>query len=133
MRQVWNLDNVCSYALLFMCIYSLFLIRAMTLYANNKLCCLLLVRTSPPGNLRGALEKDKLCLQWEAPLLSVFAHLQYEVGYQTKEGEGWMVRCSLQWSFTHCIHLICVSFYQITLKFFCVNICGRILCQYSTL
>lgn len=63
---------------------------------NNKLCCLLLVKTSPPSNLRGEMEKDKLCLQWEAPLPSVFAHLQYEVGYKSKKGEAWMVRCSYQ-------------------------------------
>ncbi|XP_042370422.1 thrombopoietin receptor isoform X2 [Plectropomus leopardus] len=48
------------------------------------------IKTSPPYHLRGALQKDRLCLKWEAPLLSLSAHLQYEVGYQIKESEAWM-------------------------------------------
>ncbi|XP_029355870.1 thrombopoietin receptor isoform X2 [Echeneis naucrates] len=50
-----------------------------------------IVKTSPPANLKGTLKKDKLCLQWEAPPPFLSAHLQYEVGYQNKEGEAWMV------------------------------------------
>ncbi|KAK2835219.1 hypothetical protein Q5P01_015703 [Channa striata] len=49
------------------------------------------IKTSPPGPLRGALEKGKLCLSWEAPLPFLLAHLRYEVSYQTKEGEAWMM------------------------------------------
>lgn len=130
------LSGLCVFTVFFR--FRFFFIRAqrkcaaMTLYVKIKLCRLLLVRTTPPGNLRGALEKDKLCFQWEAPLPAVFAHLQYEVGYQATGGEAWMVGCFWQWSFTYCIYLISVSLYQIPLQFFCVNISGRILCHYST-
>uniref|UniRef100_A0A3Q3K870 Fibronectin type-III domain-containing protein n=1 Tax=Monopterus albus TaxID=43700 RepID=A0A3Q3K870_MONAL len=48
------------------------------------------VKTPAPGDLRGAVEKGRLCLKWEAPLLSLSPYLQYEVGYQTREGEAWM-------------------------------------------
>ncbi|CAK6971379.1 thrombopoietin receptor [Scomber scombrus] len=48
------------------------------------------IKTSPPGHLRGAPEKFKFCLKWEAPLLSLSAHLQYEVSYQIRGGEAWM-------------------------------------------
>lgn len=55
-------------------------------------CFLLLVKISPPGHLRGVPKKAKLCLKWQAPLLSLSAHLQYEVSYQIRGGEAWMVR-----------------------------------------
>ncbi|XP_045905315.1 thrombopoietin receptor isoform X2 [Micropterus dolomieu] len=48
------------------------------------------IKTSPPSHLRGALEKDKLCLKWDAPLQSLSAHLQYEVDYQIRGGEARM-------------------------------------------
>ncbi|XP_068563778.1 thrombopoietin receptor [Cebidichthys violaceus] len=48
------------------------------------------VKTSPPCHLKGTLEKDKLCLKWEAPHLSLSAHLQYEVSYQISQGEAWI-------------------------------------------
>ncbi|KAM7409783.1 hypothetical protein PAMA_001329 [Pampus argenteus] len=48
------------------------------------------IKTSPPAHLSGALNQDKLCLKWQAPLLSLSAHLQYEVGYQIRGGEAWM-------------------------------------------
>ncbi|XP_033476727.2 thrombopoietin receptor isoform X1 [Epinephelus lanceolatus] len=48
------------------------------------------IKTSPPCHLRGALEGERLCLKWEAPLLSLSAHLQYEVGYQIRGSEAWM-------------------------------------------
>ncbi|KAM7388149.1 hypothetical protein PAMP_024347 [Pampus punctatissimus] len=48
------------------------------------------IKTSPPAHLSGALNEDKLCLKWQAPLLSLSAHLQYEVGYQIRGGEAWM-------------------------------------------
>uniref|UniRef100_A0A3Q3K841 Fibronectin type-III domain-containing protein n=1 Tax=Monopterus albus TaxID=43700 RepID=A0A3Q3K841_MONAL len=54
------------------------------------------IKTPAPGDLRGAVEKGRLCLKWEAPLLSLSPYLQYEVGYQTREGEAWMVRLSLE-------------------------------------
>ncbi|XP_008297767.1 thrombopoietin receptor isoform X2 [Stegastes partitus] len=47
------------------------------------------VKTSPPDGLRGVLMKDKLCLEWEAPLPSLSPHLQYEVDYRVKGAEGW--------------------------------------------
>ncbi|KAK2908141.1 thrombopoietin receptor isoform X2 [Channa argus] len=49
------------------------------------------IKTSPPGSLRGSLEKGKLCLNWEAPLLFFLAHLQYEVSYQARGGGAWMM------------------------------------------
>ncbi|KAL6108284.1 mpl [Pungitius sinensis] len=48
------------------------------------------VKTSPPHHLKAALERDKLCLKWEAPLASLSAHLQYEVSYQLRAGEAWI-------------------------------------------
>ncbi|XP_034439143.1 thrombopoietin receptor isoform X1 [Hippoglossus hippoglossus] len=47
------------------------------------------IKTSAPDHLRGAVETNQLCLKWEAPLLSVAAHLQYEVGYRTRPGGAW--------------------------------------------
>ncbi|XP_044217617.1 thrombopoietin receptor [Thunnus albacares] len=49
------------------------------------------IRTPPPAHLRRALRKDKLCLKWETPLLSLSGHLQYEVGYQIRGSEAWMM------------------------------------------
>ncbi|XP_068446042.1 thrombopoietin receptor [Clinocottus analis] len=48
------------------------------------------VKTSPPCHLQGTLEKDKLCLKWEAPLPSLSAHLQYEASYQIRGGGAWI-------------------------------------------
>ncbi|XP_070764922.1 thrombopoietin receptor [Enoplosus armatus] len=48
------------------------------------------IKTSPPSHVKGALEKDKVCLKWEAPLPSLSAHLQYEVSCQIRGGEAWM-------------------------------------------
>ncbi|XP_076582430.1 thrombopoietin receptor [Chaetodon auriga] len=48
------------------------------------------IKTSPPRHLRGTLEKDKLCLKWEAPLPSLSTHLQHEVSYQFRGRETWM-------------------------------------------
>ncbi|CAJ1061081.1 thrombopoietin receptor [Xyrichtys novacula] len=50
------------------------------------------IKTPPPSHVKAALEEDKLCLRWEAPLVSLSAHLQYEVGYQIRESEDWMTR-----------------------------------------
>ncbi|XP_072245162.1 thrombopoietin receptor [Leuresthes tenuis] len=50
-----------------------------------------LIKTSPPGDLRRVLREDKLCLEWEAPLPSLSAHMQYEVGIQIKGGEYWSI------------------------------------------
>uniref|UniRef100_A0A3B4WGU6 MPL proto-oncogene, thrombopoietin receptor n=1 Tax=Seriola lalandi dorsalis TaxID=1841481 RepID=A0A3B4WGU6_SERLL len=47
-----------------------------------------IIKTSPPSHLSGAWKKERLCLNWESPFLS--DHLQYEVGYQTRESEAWM-------------------------------------------
>ncbi|XP_035508878.1 thrombopoietin receptor [Morone saxatilis] len=49
------------------------------------------IKTSPPRHLRGTLKKNKLCLEWKAPLPSLSAHLQYEVGYQIRGEETWMM------------------------------------------
>ncbi|XP_029284881.1 thrombopoietin receptor [Cottoperca gobio] len=48
------------------------------------------IKTSPPCHPRGALEKDKLCLKWKAPLPSLSSHMQYEVSYQMRGSEAWM-------------------------------------------
>ncbi|XP_018549512.1 thrombopoietin receptor isoform X1 [Lates calcarifer] len=53
-----------------------------------------IIKTSPPCHLRRAPNTDKLCLEWEAPLPSLGAHLQYEVGYRTSEDEAWMTAFS---------------------------------------
>ncbi|KAF7657522.1 hypothetical protein LDENG_00025960 [Lucifuga dentata] len=48
------------------------------------------IRTSPPGHVRGAVERGKLCLTWKAPLLELLTHLQYEICYQTRGDGAWM-------------------------------------------
>ncbi|XP_068599559.1 thrombopoietin receptor [Brachionichthys hirsutus] len=49
------------------------------------------IKTSPPSHLRRTLEKDRLCLKWDAPIPFLSAHLQYEVSYQIRGGETWMM------------------------------------------
>ncbi|KAG7242323.1 hypothetical protein INR49_023999 [Caranx melampygus] len=49
-----------------------------------------IIKTSPPRHLKAALQKERLCLNWEAPLQSLSAHLQYEVGYQMRRGDVWL-------------------------------------------
>ncbi|KAG7513832.1 thrombopoietin receptor [Solea senegalensis] len=49
------------------------------------------IKTSAPAQLRETVLKDMMCLKWEAPLLSLSAHLQYEVGYQTRGSEAWLM------------------------------------------
>ncbi|XP_071371085.1 thrombopoietin receptor [Centroberyx affinis] len=48
------------------------------------------IKTSLPGHLRRQLERSRLCLTWEAPLLALWAHLQYEVSYQSGGDGAWM-------------------------------------------
>ncbi|XP_037325161.2 thrombopoietin receptor [Pungitius pungitius] len=48
------------------------------------------VKTSPPHHLKAALERDKLCLKWEAPLASLSAHLRYEASYRLRAAEAWI-------------------------------------------
>ncbi|XP_054459285.1 thrombopoietin receptor isoform X2 [Anoplopoma fimbria] len=50
-----------------------------------------IIKTSPPCHLKGTMKKDKLCLKWEAPLLCLSAHLQYEVSYQIRGGDAWIM------------------------------------------
>ncbi|XP_019749914.1 thrombopoietin receptor isoform X1 [Hippocampus comes] len=50
-----------------------------------------IIKTKPPTHLRGLLEKEKLCLMWEAPLMALSSHLQYEVGCQIRESKGWLL------------------------------------------
>uniref|UniRef100_A0A3Q3FG03 MPL proto-oncogene, thrombopoietin receptor n=1 Tax=Labrus bergylta TaxID=56723 RepID=A0A3Q3FG03_9LABR len=45
------------------------------------------IKTSPPSHPKAAVQEDKLCLKWEAPLPSLSAHLQYEVGYHIRGSE----------------------------------------------
>ncbi|XP_054645328.1 thrombopoietin receptor isoform X2 [Dunckerocampus dactyliophorus] len=49
-----------------------------------------IIKTSPPAHLRGSLAKDRLCLKWDAPRLTLSAHLQYEVGCQIRESKAWL-------------------------------------------
>uniref|UniRef100_A0A3Q3VU13 Fibronectin type-III domain-containing protein n=1 Tax=Mola mola TaxID=94237 RepID=A0A3Q3VU13_MOLML len=49
------------------------------------------IKISPPRHPRTTLKKNKLCLKWEAPFPRLSAHLQYEVNYQVREVDAWMV------------------------------------------
>ncbi|XP_028442445.1 LOW QUALITY PROTEIN: thrombopoietin receptor [Perca flavescens] len=75
------------------------------------------IKTSPPCHLRGALEKDKFCLKWKAPLLSLSAHLQYEVSYQIRGAEAWMT-VSLKGPETHgtCLDVPAGSWYNVKVR-----------------
>ncbi|XP_076026323.1 thrombopoietin receptor [Genypterus blacodes] len=48
------------------------------------------IKPPPPGHVRAAVHREKLCLAWEAPLQALLAHLQYELGYQGREDGAWM-------------------------------------------
>ncbi|KAM4628658.1 thrombopoietin receptor [Polymixia lowei] len=48
------------------------------------------IKTAPPGHLRAKLERGRLFLSWEAPLVALSAHLQYQVDYQPREDGPWM-------------------------------------------
>ncbi|XP_017275916.1 thrombopoietin receptor [Kryptolebias marmoratus] len=50
-----------------------------------------LIKTVPPRHLKGEPRKDKLCLEWDAPVLSLSNHLQYEVNVQIRGGERWSI------------------------------------------
>ncbi|XP_074524854.1 thrombopoietin receptor [Halichoeres trimaculatus] len=50
------------------------------------------VKTSPPSHLKASVEREKLCVAWEAPLQSLLVQLQYEVGYKIRGSEDWMTR-----------------------------------------
>lgn len=70
-----------------------FILRVVPCFLMLKtVCTFFLVKTSPPSHVRRVLEKDKLCLTWEAPLPSLSAYLQYEVNYWIRGWEAWLVR-----------------------------------------
>ncbi|XP_070688574.1 thrombopoietin receptor [Pempheris klunzingeri] len=73
------------------------------------------IKTSPPSHL-SALEKDKLCFKWEAPLPSVSAHLQYEVGYQIKESDTWMTVSLMGPETLTCLDVPSGSHYSVRLR-----------------
>ncbi|XP_077573342.1 thrombopoietin receptor isoform X2 [Stigmatopora nigra] len=50
-----------------------------------------IIKTSPPTHLRGSLEKDKLCLKWDTPMMTLSSHLKYEVGWQFRDSKAWLV------------------------------------------
>ncbi|XP_061540351.1 thrombopoietin receptor [Phycodurus eques] len=50
-----------------------------------------IIKTYPPAPLRVSVEKDKLCLKWKAPLMTLSSHLQYEVGCQIGESKAWLL------------------------------------------
>ncbi|XP_069009211.1 thrombopoietin receptor [Embiotoca jacksoni] len=72
------------------------------------------VKTSPPAHLRGALNKDKLCLKWEAPLPSLSNDLQYEVDFQIRGGAGWRMIKSP--GTDACIEVVAGSRYSIKVR-----------------
>ncbi|KAM6922057.1 thrombopoietin receptor [Xenentodon cancila] len=45
------------------------------------------IKTFPPGHLKQVQRKDELCVEWEAPIPSLAAHLQYEVVFNVKGRE----------------------------------------------
>ncbi|XP_061594977.1 thrombopoietin receptor [Cololabis saira] len=49
------------------------------------------IKTPPPGHLRQVQRKDELCLEWEAPIPTLSAHLQYEVDFNVKGRERWKI------------------------------------------
>ncbi|XP_039985749.1 thrombopoietin receptor isoform X2 [Xiphias gladius] len=74
------------------------------------------IKTSPPGHLRGALKKDKLCLKWEAPLPSLSAYLQYEVSYQTRGGEAPMTVSLREAETGTCVVVLTGSQYSVKVR-----------------
>lgn len=52
---------------------------------------MLTVKSGPPSHLKGELINDKLCLEWEAPLLSLLNHMVYEVDVRIKAVEDFRV------------------------------------------
>lgn len=48
------------------------------------------------------MEKGKLCVKWEAPPPLLAAQMEYEVDYQIREGDKWMVRAHLHFSVIFC-------------------------------
>lgn len=77
-------------------------------------CFLLKVRTSPPSHLKRWWSRNKLCLKWDAPLPILFAHLQYEVCYQIRETNAWMVR-GHSWTIGHFIFFFSRLMYTIVI------------------
>ncbi|XP_023141035.2 thrombopoietin receptor isoform X1 [Amphiprion ocellaris] len=72
------------------------------------------VKTSAPDPLRGALNKDKLCLEWDAPLPSLSTHLQYEVDYRINGAGGWKMIKDFE---THaCIEVQAGSQYSVKVR-----------------
>ncbi|KAM9761498.1 thrombopoietin receptor isoform 1-T1 [Menidia menidia] len=65
--------------------------RTERIFFSKELMLKDLIKTFAPGNLRGMLRQDKLCLEWESPLPSLSTHLQYEVGIQITGGERWSI------------------------------------------
>ncbi|KAM3876191.1 thrombopoietin receptor [Diretmus argenteus] len=74
------------------------------------------IKTDPPRHLRGELEKGRLCLAWEAPLLSLSAHLQYQVCYQPRVDQA-LVTLSLKGPETAtCLDLPAGSHYRVQVR-----------------
>nr|XP_040039623.1 thrombopoietin receptor isoform X2 [Gasterosteus aculeatus aculeatus] len=74
------------------------------------------VKTSPPHHLKATLEKDKLCLKWEAPLLSLSAHLQYEVSYLLRDREAWITMSSKGPETGTCLEVPAGSHYSVKFR-----------------
>ncbi|XP_059197634.1 thrombopoietin receptor [Centropristis striata] len=74
------------------------------------------IKTAPPCHVRAVLKKDKLCLKWEAPLPSLLAHLQYEVSYKIRGGEGWMMVSRQGPETSTCLEVPAGSHYRVKLR-----------------
>lgn len=61
-------------------------------FYTEEFTLLKIVKTSPPSHLKASVEREKLCVRWDAPLRFLSAHLQYKVSYKIRESEDWMTR-----------------------------------------
>ncbi|KAM8888832.1 thrombopoietin receptor [Synchiropus picturatus] len=75
------------------------------------------IRTSPPAQLKGASEEGKLCLKWNAPNLSVAAHLLYEVAQQTGgQSDAWTTSSLVGPSTEMCLEVPAGTHYRVRVR-----------------
>ncbi|XP_061739635.1 thrombopoietin receptor isoform X1 [Nerophis ophidion] len=76
-----------------------------------------IVKTSPPADLRGSLEGGRLCLTWEAPhIITLSAHMQYEVGCQIRESKSWLLVSLKGPSTSTCLEIPSRSQYKVKVR-----------------
>lgn len=73
------------------------------------------VKTSPPSQRSRWWKRNKLCLKWDAPLPTLYAHLQYEVCYQIRGTDAVMVR-GHSWTVGHFIYYFKVMYIAVLLR-----------------